>query len=177
MGERRHRKKRRVCQTHARRSARSHTRSYPECADAPAFKIGEGPKPGLVGIADAQHFAKLIVGNCRRHRRASHGCIFDAAEANLRIAPLDRLIDRGESDVDELGYAIDLLRNSSAISTSKPTSRSGWRGSASTKALRPPDRRPAKFACGLRRNEIDRLKKNRGYKADVQRSNRLAEKT
>jgi len=120
----------------------------PGFGPSPAFKIGEGPKPGSVGIADAQHFAKLIVGNCRRHRRASHGCIFDAAEANLRIAPLDRLIDRGEGSVDELGYAIDLSRNKLGnfdIEADESIRMEGISFDEGRSALR--IARPAKFAC------------------------------
>ena len=54
-----------------------------------------------------EHLAKLVVGQRHRHGRAARGGVFDPAEADLRIAPGDALIDGGERDVQELGRPAD----------------------------------------------------------------------
>ena len=72
-----------------------------EGADPPAAKVGEGAETRRIGIAHAQDFPKLVVGNggamvsraCRR--------VFDPAQADFGIAALDGLIDGGKRNVDE----------------------------------------------------------------------------
>ena len=49
-----------------------------------------------------QHFAELVIRNGDRQRRAARRRVLDAAQADVGVAARDRLIDRGERDVDEL---------------------------------------------------------------------------
>ena len=73
-----------------------------ERADALAAQIGERAEPRRVGVADAEHFAELVVRKRDRHRRAARRRVFDAAQADVGVAAGDALIDRAKRDVDEL---------------------------------------------------------------------------
>lgn len=66
-----------------------------------AAQVLEVLKPCGIGGPDAQHFVKLVVRNRRRERPASRGSIFDAAEADICVAAVNRLVDRREGHVHE----------------------------------------------------------------------------
>ena len=82
-----------------------------EGADPPAAKVGEGAETRRVGIAHAQHFAELVVGNGGRHGVAPRRRVFDPAQADLGVAALDGLIDGGKRNVDESGFAPEAARD------------------------------------------------------------------
>ncbi len=63
---------------------------------APAAEIGERAIARGVGVADAEDFAKFVVRNGRRERGPARRRVLDAAQRDVGIAPLDRLIERLE---------------------------------------------------------------------------------
>ena len=82
-----------------------------EGADPPAPKVGEGAETRRVGVAHAQHFAKLVVGNGGGHGGAPRRRVFNPAQADLGVAPLDGLIDGSKGNVDEPGFAPEAARD------------------------------------------------------------------
>jgi hypothetical protein len=69
--------------------------------DATALQIGKRVQPACVSIADRDHLTEGVVGNRRRHRRASRRRVFHAAQPDVRGAAFDRLVDRGVRDEEE----------------------------------------------------------------------------
>ena len=83
----------------------------PSVADAAAPQIGERPVALRVGAADAQDLAESCsTGIVVRQRRAVGGRVFDAVEAEVRVAPGDRLGDGRKGDVDESRRASETAR-------------------------------------------------------------------
>ena len=95
-----------------------------------------------VGVADAQHLAEFVVRNRRGERSAARRRVFDAAQADVGVAPRDRLIDRGEGPRTNRGVRFRPRAMRSAISTSNPTRVFGSRGSLRQMARPLRDRRP-----------------------------------
>ncbi len=77
-----------------------------ERADPPAAQIRERAEARRVAVAHAEHFAKLIVRDRRRHGGATRGSVLDAAQADLSVAALDGLVDRSKCDVDKARLAL-----------------------------------------------------------------------
>ena len=82
-----------------------------EGADPPAAKIRQGAEAGCVGVAHAEHFAKLIVRDRRRHGGAPRGSVFDSTQADLSVAALDGLVDRGKGDINKARLALQAARD------------------------------------------------------------------
>ena len=77
-----------------------------------------------IGLAHRQHFAELVVRNAGRQRRAARGHVFDAAQADVEVAALRGLIERGERDLHELRRPSQLAARSARRSRrrSRPAS-------------------------------------------------------
>ena len=82
-----------------------------ERADAPPAQIGERAKVSGVGVADAQDFAELVVRKRDGIAGPPRGRVFDAAQADVRVAAGNRLIDRCKGDLDEARLAAKALRD------------------------------------------------------------------
>ena len=74
-------------------------------ADLASAQVGERPEAGHVRCPHAQHFAESIVGNGQGQRRSARQRVLDAAQADVRVAPGDGLVDRREHDLHELRRA------------------------------------------------------------------------
>ena len=72
-----------------------------ERPDAAAPQIGERAVALRIRGPNAQDLAELVIRNRRGERRAVGWRVFDAVEAEIRVAPADRLDDGPEGDVDE----------------------------------------------------------------------------
>ena len=90
----------------------------------------------------------------RRERRA--GRVFDAAQADVEVAARRRRVDAREANLDEARRAAKSRPEQLATSTSKPTTRDGSCGSASTNgappSASPPHRSSAADCAGPRRD-------------------------
>ena len=80
-------------------------------ADTAAAQVGQGAKARSVCVAHAQHFAKLVIGNGGGHGGAPRRRVFNPAQADLGVAPLDGLIDGSKGNVDETGFAPEAARD------------------------------------------------------------------
>ena len=78
--------------------------------DGLAAKVGKRADAVGVGAPDAQDLAKFVVGHSDRQARAPRRRVFDTAEADLGVAPIDRLVDGRELDVDELRRTAERAR-------------------------------------------------------------------
>ena len=79
-------------------------------ADLASAQIGERAEARHVCGPHAQHFAEFVVGNRQRQRRSARQRVLDAAQADVRIAPGDGLVDRREHDLNELRRAPEAAR-------------------------------------------------------------------
>ena len=79
-----------------------------------------------VALAHRDHLAELVVRDAHRQLGALGRRVFDAAQRDVEVAALDRLIERGEGRLDELRAAGRAPRRAApATSTSKPRSTDG----------------------------------------------------
>ena len=62
-------------------------------ADRLAAQVRERSRARRVRVADAQHFAELVVRQRDRERGAARGRVFDAAHADIGVAAGDALVD------------------------------------------------------------------------------------
>ncbi len=81
-----------------------------ERADLASPQIRERAEARHVGCPYAQDFAELVVGNRQRQRRPARQRVLHAAQADVRIAPGDGLVDRREHDLNELRRAPEAAR-------------------------------------------------------------------
>src|SRR6266851_3335089 len=72
-----------------------------ERCDAAAIEVGKRTKARSVGVANREHFAKLVIRDRRGERRAARWRVLDTAQANFSIVAGYRLIDGAERDEHE----------------------------------------------------------------------------
>ena len=82
-----------------------------ERADAAAAQVRERAKLSGVRGPDAEDLAELVIRNGDGVACPAGGRILDAAEADLGVAARDRLVDRGERDLDELRLPAEATGN------------------------------------------------------------------
>ncbi len=82
-----------------------------ERGDGPAAECGQSVKPIAIGRAHGEHFLELVVGNRGRDRALASGCVFDAAQADVEVAPRDRLVEIGKRGLDEFRRAAERRRD------------------------------------------------------------------
>ena len=112
--------------------------------DLAAAQIGERAEARHVRGPDAQDFAELVVGNRQRQRGAARQRVFDAAQADVRVAPGDGLVDRRERDLDELRRAPEAAREQARdLDVEADLTGPGARGRPRQTARRPRSRRPS----------------------------------
>ncbi len=73
-----------------------------ERGDALAFQIGERAIALAIAVADGEHFAELVIRDAGSERLAPRRNVFDAAQADVEVAALRGLIERGELHLQEL---------------------------------------------------------------------------
>ena len=115
---------------------------------AAAAQIGERAITRGIGCADGEDLPELVVRNRDRQPRAARGAVFDAAQTDVEVAARDRRIEGGEADLDEARRPVQAAASSAAMSTSKPTTRVGSAGSASTNGA-PPSASPPHRNSGV----------------------------
>ena len=81
-----------------------------EGPDIPAPQVGQRPETRPIGVADAQHLAEFVIRNGHGQGGAPRRRVLDAAEAEVGVATLDRLVERCERDGDEPWDAVQSAR-------------------------------------------------------------------